>query len=179
MKEEILSLLTMKDILEKYNIKIERTMYHCPFHKDINSSAKIYEKSFYCFSCNRTGDIIQFVEYLYNLTFPQAMEKINQDFNLGLSSNCKINKERIKQIEKERKCKIELKQQYNQKFIDLCNEKDNILAKIRNINSKIKKIGISNIELTFDYECIKSELVNKYCLLDNKIDDEYINKRTY
>lgn len=46
MKDEILNILTMKDILEKYNIQIDRKMFHCPFHKDKNSSAKYYDKSF-------------------------------------------------------------------------------------------------------------------------------------
>ena len=62
MKEEILSLLNMKDILNKYGIKIKKYMCNCPFHKDNSPSMKIYDKSFYCFSCNRTGDFIEFVK---------------------------------------------------------------------------------------------------------------------
>ena len=54
MKDEILNLLTMQDILDKYNIKYTKTMYHCPFHKDNTASAKMYENSFYCFSCNES-----------------------------------------------------------------------------------------------------------------------------
>lgn len=41
-------------------------------------------KAFNCFSCNRTGDLISFVEQLFNISFKEAMEKINQDFNLKL-----------------------------------------------------------------------------------------------
>ena len=54
MKEEILNVITMKDILNKYHIPYEKSMYHCPFHKDKNASAKMYDNSFYCFSCNKT-----------------------------------------------------------------------------------------------------------------------------
>lgn len=55
MKDEILSILTMKDILDKYNIKTNRGQFHCPFHgQDKNPSAKYYENSFYCFGCNKT-----------------------------------------------------------------------------------------------------------------------------
>lgn len=54
MKDEILKVISMKDILEKYNIPYKRSMFHCPFHKDKNASAKMYDNSFYCFSCNKT-----------------------------------------------------------------------------------------------------------------------------
>ena len=54
MKDEILKIISMKDILDKYNIPYTRNMYHCPFHKDKNASAKMYDNSFYCFSCNKT-----------------------------------------------------------------------------------------------------------------------------
>ena len=76
----------MKDMLNKYGIEIKKYMCHCPFHKDNSPSMKVYEKSFYCFSCNRTGDLIEFVKQYFNLNFQEAMEKINYDINLGLKT---------------------------------------------------------------------------------------------
>ena len=52
MKEEILNILNMKDILNKYGIKQKGYMFHCPLHGlDKNPSAKCYKKTYYCFSC--------------------------------------------------------------------------------------------------------------------------------
>lgn len=55
MKEQILSYLNMKDILNKYNIKQNRNQFCCPFHGvDKHPSAKAYDKTFYCFNCGKT-----------------------------------------------------------------------------------------------------------------------------
>ena len=97
----------MHTIISYYGIKFNREMCSCPFHKDKSPSMKIYDKSFYCFSCNKTGDLIQFVQYLFGLDFVKAMEKINYDFNLNLSKT--TNREELKKIqlayEREKKIK--------------------------------------------------------------------------
>ncbi len=49
MKDKILNVLNMEDILNKYDIKKKRKQFCCPFHGDKNPSAKFYEKTFYCF----------------------------------------------------------------------------------------------------------------------------------
>ena len=70
MKEQILTYLNMKDILDRYGIKHRGSQFCCPFHgTDKHPSAKAYEKSFYCFNCGKTGDLIQFVQYYFNLDF--------------------------------------------------------------------------------------------------------------
>ena len=90
------------------------------FHNDKTASMKIYEKSFYCFGCNKTGDLIQFVEYLFNISFKEAMQKINIDFNLKLNTNIKIDYNKIKNIQEE---KIKKEKQKNIAF----QEKSDIL----------------------------------------------------
>lgn len=45
---------------------------------------------FKCFVCNASGDEISFVMLLFGLPFPEAMQKINRDFNLGYSFQQKI-----------------------------------------------------------------------------------------
>ena len=124
LKEAILNVLTMKDIINKYNIPVNRQMCNCPFHKDKTASMKIYENTFYCFSCNRTGDLIQFVQYLFGLNFQEAMEKINYDFNLGFKTRGLFNKKEIikKQKEYEEKKNKELaqKQKENQLLNKAC-----------------------------------------------------------
>lgn len=105
MKDEILSILSMKDILNKYGIQIIKYMCHCPFHKDNSPSMRIYDKSFYCFSCNRTGDLIEFVKQYFNLNFQEAMEKINFDFNLGLKIKGRLSKKQLLELQNKQKIK--------------------------------------------------------------------------
>lgn len=139
MKDEILNLLNMKDIVDKYGIETKRNMCHCPFHKDKHPSMKIYEKSFYCFSCNRTGDLIEFVKQYFNLSFLEAMEKINIDFNLGLKIRGRINRKKFLQLKREleEKKQQELK---NKKIIsDKLIEASNRYRIYSNIVDNLKK----------------------------------------
>lgn len=150
MKDYILNSISMKDILYKYGIKNNKDMFHCPFHKDKNASAKAYQNSFYCFSCHKTGDIIQFVQYLYNLDFKEAMQKINEDFNLGLESNVKVDYDKINQIKKEREEKEKHKNKLMKDFIENCNKK----LKLENQRKFLKeRINLTNIDEILKYEC--------------------------
>lgn len=148
LKENILSLLSMSDVLNKYNIKENRHMCSCPFHKDKNPSMKIYDKTFYCFSCNRTGDLIQFVQYLFNLSFTDAMKKINYDFNLNLNFNfSKEDKIKFinlqKEIEKQKLQQKNKEEKRRKKFINAANL---YLAFERKIKNENKNINYSNWE---------------------------------
>lgn len=147
MKEEILTVLNMKNILDKYGIKIKKYMCNCPFHKDNSPSMRVYDKSFYCFSCNRTGDLIEFVKQYFNLNFQEAMEKINYDFNLGLKTKNRISKKRLKEIQKEQEFKKkkeeERKQYINSKLIEAC---DRCILYKKIINNIKKEITIDNWE---------------------------------
>ena len=66
--------------------RIQKGMICCPFHKEKTASMRIYEDGFYCFGCGRGGDVINFIAYIYNVTNKNAVEKIDADFNLGLTS---------------------------------------------------------------------------------------------
>lgn len=142
-KDEIKNLITMKDIMSKYGIKHKGNMYNCPFHKDQNASAKFYRNSFYCFSCNKTGDLIQFIQLLYNLTFQEAMQKINVDFGLGLDSNTKIDRNKILEIERKRK-EVELaKKRKNENYIRLADQYRELRYEI---DRQLKLVNIVNWE---------------------------------
>ena len=47
----------------------------CPFHDDHSPSLHLYPESnsFYCFGCQKGGDVIQFVQDLLHLTFLEAV----------------------------------------------------------------------------------------------------------
>ncbi len=143
MKDEILNYVTMENILDKYGIEHRNNMFSCPFHGvDKRPSAKMYKNSYYCFACNSAGDTIRFVENLFNLSFKDAMQKINMDFNLGLN-NYKVDYNKlnyIKNIQNEKKKK---KQRLTKKYCELCDEKHKY-EKVIDILSK--KINVKNWE---------------------------------
>lgn len=177
MKEEILKSVSMQDIIEKYNIKHKNKMFCCPFHgKDEHPSAKMYENTFYCFCCGIGGDIITFIEKYFNLTFLEALQKINLDFNLNLNtcSKIKINYQKIKmkqnrRYEKEKKEKLLLK-----KYCSLCDLK----YAYQNLKEKFRKVKLNfqnweNITYMLSNISIKIyQIDNELCELDNVIERE-------
>ena len=48
---------------------------HCPFHQDKTPSFSInpHKKLFYCFGCGAGGDLIKYVQLLYNYSFKEAV----------------------------------------------------------------------------------------------------------
>ena len=60
---------------------------------------KVYKGSggYYCFGCGAHGSIIDFVMQYFELSFKDAVAKINEDFSLGLSIGEKV--DRRKQLE--------------------------------------------------------------------------------
>lgn len=126
--EQIKQTVTMNKVAEFYGFNPNRAGYICcPFHGDNTPSLKIYSdnRGWYCFGCNRGGDVIDFVRLLYNLNFPAACKKLNDDFALGLS----IDGKRDYYAEREARDKIRLQQiakqeaeQWRQKMSNLlCN----------------------------------------------------------
>lgn len=77
--------LTMRESAEYYGYKPNKAGFiYCPFHSEKTPSMKIFEKDYHCFGCNEHGDIISFVQKLFGLSFPEALRKIDTDFNLNL-----------------------------------------------------------------------------------------------
>lgn len=77
--------LTMRDVLLRYGYEPNnRNFMCCPFHNEKTPSMKIFEKDYHCFGCGEHGDIITFVQKLFNLSFQEALKKIDVDFGLNL-----------------------------------------------------------------------------------------------
>lgn len=143
MKEEILETLSMQDVIDKYGIENNGKMFSCPFHGiDKHPSAKIYKNSYCCFTCRSAGDTIRFVENLFNLSFRDAMQKINIDFNMGLDSNY-VDYERLRKIKNIQNEKKRRKQKLINKYCYLCDVKHYYEKLISYLS---KKINIKNWE---------------------------------
>ena len=150
MRDYILTNVSMKDILYKYGVKLNKDMFSCPFHgKDKKPSAKAYDNTFHCFACGITGDTIRFVEKYFNLSFKEAMQKINEDFCLGLDSTAKVDYDKINRIKEERQYKEKQKQLLMKKFCNLC-DKRIMLERARKFT--LNEINLLNIDEILQYE---------------------------
>ena len=66
-----------------YGLQVSRNrMVCCPFHNDRPPSMKLNERYFYCFGCGATGDVIDLVARLFDLSNYEAAQKLAQDFGI-------------------------------------------------------------------------------------------------
>ena len=71
----------MLEIACFYGFKPNRGNYiPCPFHSEKTASMRLYSDNFYCYGCGAGGDMIKFVQLYFNISFPQALVRINSDF---------------------------------------------------------------------------------------------------
>lgn len=84
---EIKQRLNSKDVLNAYGIETNSKGFAvCPFHNEKTASFKVYDgdRGYYCFGCGESGDVITFVQKLFDLSFPDALRKIDADFCLNI-----------------------------------------------------------------------------------------------
>ena len=80
---QIKAAVSIKEAAEHYGLKIGRgDMVCCPFHADRTPSMKLNEDYFYCFGCGTSGDVIDFVARLFNLSNYEAAQKLAYDFGI-------------------------------------------------------------------------------------------------
>lgn len=71
--DEIKSTLTMRDVLQKYGIAVNRNgMCCCPIHGEKHPSMKVFKDGYKCFACNSGGDIFHFVMDMEKCDFKTA-----------------------------------------------------------------------------------------------------------
>ena len=123
----------------------------------------------------KLGDLIQFVQYYFNLDFKEAMEKINQDFNLNIDSNTKIDYKKIQEIERKRKQRDNILKSLEKEFVELSKTKFKLKKEITNINNYLTildwEINTYNISLIQDkigqIDMELDELINKMDSIKN------------
>lgn len=100
-------MLTMLDVLQSYGFRLNKNKtICCPFHNEKTPSFKTYKDDtrYHCFGCDADGDIITFTMLYFGLDFNSALEKLNDDFNLGLIKSRKqfTRREMLKAMEEKR-----------------------------------------------------------------------------
>lgn len=90
--EEIKSRCNIVDVVSSLvNLKRTGTNYKgiCPFHNEKTPSFVVSEAKqiFTCFGCGASGDAIEFIMKYYNLTFPEAVERLALQYGIDLPSS--------------------------------------------------------------------------------------------
>lgn len=87
---DVYSLVSQENIYNYYLGETIRdnTLYKCCFHKDGTPSLGFYKTKYgniryNCFGCKAEGGAIEFVMNKLQLNFPQALNRIKEDFNLN------------------------------------------------------------------------------------------------
>lgn len=98
--------LTMGEVAELYGFTPDRNGFiKCPFHAgDDHGSLKLYpeDRGWHCFGCNAGGSGIDFVMKLFDLTFRQAVLRLDSDFGLHLTYGAPDRKKTSTLLEKRR-----------------------------------------------------------------------------
>lgn len=81
--EQIKTHITPKHVTERYGSLIHRgNMICCPFHDDRTPSMKLYDDHFYCFGCQKSGDVIDLAAQFLRLTNHEAAKRLAADFGI-------------------------------------------------------------------------------------------------
>lgn len=74
------SRINISSIIERYVTPVRRSSKYwqglCPFHNDHDPSFTVYSDSWYCFGCNEGGDVISFIQKIEDLSFIEAVKKL-------------------------------------------------------------------------------------------------------
>lgn len=99
---EIKSRLTLPEIVRYYGFRLNRhNRMPCPFHQGNDNNLGVKDDFYHCFVCGCKGDQISFVQDYFGLSFQSAIQKINEDFSLGLPIGKKMSLRQRLEAEKE------------------------------------------------------------------------------
>lgn len=115
--------LSMSNVIGRYGFEPNRSGFiSCPFHSEKTASMKIYDKSFYCFGCGTGGDVIKFTSLLFNISAPQAIVKLNNDFFLSLKTNDTYDSLFEKKYALEKSKREQELKAFRQEYLSRCDE---------------------------------------------------------
>lgn len=82
---EVRERVSAQDAARHYGAEFDRRGWcRCPFHDDRHASMSFKNGRFRCWSCNVSGDAVDFTARLFGLGPMAAVRKLNDDFCLGL-----------------------------------------------------------------------------------------------
>ena len=82
--EQIKANIDLVDFVRSRGIKLKKLgnnfIGRCPFHEEENDSFTVTPSKnlWNCFGCGRAGNVIQLVQFLDNISFPEAVAKLTK-----------------------------------------------------------------------------------------------------
>ena len=71
--DEIKIRYLVPDVARREGITVTRSGFcRCIYHSEKTASMKLYEHSWYCFGCGRSGDVIDLIKRIHGLAFQDA-----------------------------------------------------------------------------------------------------------
>lgn len=142
---QIKQMLTIRQVLTAYGIKIRKNRAICPYHKEKRASLVIFDRTqtAICMTCRTGGDIITTVSKLFHITNYESAKKLSNDFNLGIYGELTDEElEKFKKQQEQRKLKLEKEKQQQEYLYNLL-EKFVYYDKLC-IKNKPKRYGVSH-----------------------------------
>ena len=103
--EEIRDALRMEEVVGEYvtlTRKGSRYMGLCPFHQEKTPSFSVNpdEKLFYCFGCQKGGNIFKFIQEIENCSFHESVEILGKKAGISIqASDAPVNSEKKQKTE--------------------------------------------------------------------------------
>lgn len=99
--DQIKAAVTMPEVCAAYGIEVDRKGFcRCVFHAEKTGSMKIYPDGYKCFGCGEHGDVIDFVQKYFNLSFSDAQKKLNDDLMLGFPIGERLTPDKQREAER-------------------------------------------------------------------------------
>lgn len=97
--------VSSREMFERMGVTVDgRGMACCPFHGEKTPSLKVYSdirRGWYCFGCHSGGDVIDLAMKFFGLPFRPVMERLNEEFSLGLPMRQRLTANQRKKLSAE------------------------------------------------------------------------------
>jgi DNA primase len=177
--------LSMFDVVLRYipNAKIHNNEILCPFHSEKTPSCHIWDDHFKCFGCGKYGDVISFVRDYFNLSFQDALAKLNCDFGLNLPLDRKPTlkeaveaQKRWAAIVKERQAKEANFATMHSRYLTACAEfqrlrQNYIKHKPESICTELHPLFVEALQNLSYYDYLTTDLSEQLSRLENQRND--------
>jgi len=130
LSEELKSRISIEDVISRYLEEPDRAhRVKCFAHNGKDRNMLVKNGFVYCFVCGARFDIIGTVQHLFGLSFIQACEKLNSDFDCGLPIGKKLTRSEVEELKRAEAQRIAARQAAenrkrieNKIFINVCDE---------------------------------------------------------
>lgn len=184
---DIVKTIPLESALAFYGLEIDNKHFAlCPFHLEKTPSLKIFpDGRWHCFGCERNGDLIDYVQGIFEVNIREAIYKINTDFSLGMDLEqpptvgdyIRANN-KIREAKRERK---EAQREYER----ACKEYEGLMYEFLYVQDALKKYkppkgsgpGTTTLDPRFSYALINYEML-KHAYQESEIPVlKYSNKK--